>query len=185
MKNRRLPLFLPLLLSGLFLASAGFSDDDPRLGSWMEMRIAGTWMAYITVPPFPGSPDSTVFPELVTYLKGGGVITTSSLPVFAFPTNDGVTYALMSNGHANWKRVAPGVLRATHWRFLTDPTTGALLGFVKIYLEGEVVSRDEIVGYGSVHVLHANLSPVEVMGEPLVIDGCEITWLRVRVEPVP
>lgn len=187
MKNQRFPILLALLLGGLLLASAAFSDEDPRLGGWMEMRLTGTWMAYITVPPHPllGNSEPVVLPEMVTFLKGGGVITTSSQPAFPFPTDDGGLPALMSNGHANWARVAPEVVRATHWRFLNDPTTGALLGFVKIYIEGEMVSRDEIVGIGSVHLLHPDLSPVELMGEPLVIDGCEVTWLRVPVEPMP
>ena len=47
------------------------------------------------------------------------------------------------------------------------------------------VSRDEIVGFGEVHLLHPDLSPVELTGEPMVIAGCEIVWRRLGVDPMP
>lgn len=185
--KKQLQAMLTIVAVGLLTASAVFADDgDPRLGSWLGHRIAGTWMAQIAVPPTPwvGNTEVVIVPEMVTFMKYGGVITTPSLPLLPFPTPEGVVPAQVSTGHANWERVGVGRIQTTNWRFLTHPISGELVGFVKIYVEFRLASAGEMTGSGILEVLYPDLTPVEFMGEPMALVA-EILMSRVPVETLP
>ena len=185
--KKQLQILLTAAAVGLLIAPATVAgDDDPRLGSWLGHRIAGTWMAHIAVPPTPwlGNAEEVIMPEMVTLTKDGCAIVTSSHTFFPFPTQDGVILARLSVGHANWERVGARRLQTTNWRFLTHAMTGEFLGFVKIYVEFHLTSAGEMTGSGFVEVLYPDLTPVEIMGVPMNLRA-EILMTRVPVEPLP
>jgi hypothetical protein len=93
---------------------------DSAPGHSEDKHLLGSWTATVTAI-FEGSPEPWVYPELLTFSPGGGVVVT-------FPLPSGSLF--FSSGHGNWTRTGRNTYMFTYHGYVSD-SAGNYLGIYK------------------------------------------------------